>query len=173
MKIYIVRISIYFFISQENNETGCLICMNVLCPSTKGSKLPEFKYNISRNRKACLISAPLDDASRNERARRLWAERKERWDAVKQASTRTMKRVSRSNELLDPCYGNLPSTVQPLFAGLCVASGSQEKQRSLPITFHRPAACSGNNHKSSRDAQPLTSTSYSKLSPCRGKYPTP
>lgn len=116
--------------------------MNVLYPLTKGSELPEFKYNISRNRKACLISAPLDDASRSERARRLWAERKERWDAVKQARTRTMKRVSRSNELLDPCYGNLPGTVQPLFAGLCVASGPQEKQRSLPITFHHPTACS-------------------------------
>jgi len=53
-----------------------------------------------------------------------------------------MNRVSRSNELLDPCYGNLPGTVQPLFAGLCVASGPREKQRSLPITFHHSSAYS-------------------------------
>lgn len=159
-------------ISQENGETRCLICINVPYASTKGLELPEFKYNISRSRKACLISAPLDDASRSERARRVRAERKERWDAIKQARTRTMKRVSRSNELLDPCYGNLrrhrPTLVRRT---LCRLWAPREAAVCL---LHSTTHClQRNNHKSSRNAQPLTSTSYQKLSPCRGKYPTP
>ena len=93
-----------FSILQENDEMGCLI-YNVLF--NKRLRFLEFKYNVSGSHKACLISALLDDAFRSERARRVRAERKERWDAIKQARTRSMKRVSRSNELLDPCYGNL------------------------------------------------------------------
>ena len=82
----------------------CLI-YNVLF--NKRLRFLEFKYNVSGSHKACLISTLLDDAFRSERAWRVRAERKERWDAIKQARTRSMKRVSRSNELLDPCYGNL------------------------------------------------------------------
>lgn len=70
-----------------------LICVNVPHPRAGrlGSSLNSSTIP-SRSRKARLISAPVDDASRFERARRLRAERKERWDAVKQAKTHTMKR---------------------------------------------------------------------------------
>lgn len=104
--------------------------------------LSEFKYNISRSRKARLISALLDDASRSERARRLRAERKERWDAIKQGKTRTMKRVSRSNELLDPCYGNLRSSDQTLVRWTqCRLWAPREKKWSA-YYIPPPTACS-------------------------------
>lgn len=156
-------------ILQESDETGCLIC-NVLFNKRLG--FPEFKYNISRSHKACLISAPLDDASHSERARRVRAERKERWDAIKQARTRSMKRVSRSNELLDPCYGNLrrhrPTLVHRTLCRLWTP-----RQAAVCLLHSTTHCLQRNNHKSSRNAQPLTSTPYLKLSPCRGKYPTP
>ncbi|RLU26015.1 hypothetical protein DMN91_002178 [Ooceraea biroi] len=77
-----------------------------------------------------------------------------------------MKRVSRSNELLDPCYGNLRSTNQPLSAGLGVACGPLGRQRSA---YYIPpsTACSVTIINLRATPNALTSTPYPKLSPCR------
>lgn len=102
--------------------------------STKGLELSEFKYNISRSRKACLISAPLDDASHSETSkggtkgemRRDKASQDPHHEAgvpIKRAIRPVLQQPSQAPT--NPCS---PDSVSPL----------DPQGSGLPITFHHP-----------------------------------
>jgi len=139
--------------------------------STKGLELPEFKYNIFRSRKACFISvvgwcfSQQTSATRKGGTKGEMRRDKASQDPHHEASVpikRAIRPVLRqpSQASTNPCPPDSVSPLDPREAAVCL----------LHSTTH---CLQRNNHKSSRNSQPFTSTLYPKLSPCQDKYPIP